>query len=110
MTPKSIKIIGKDYSVTYEHLQGCIGCCDDFEQRINIDPKTPYQLQKDTLLHEVIHAIDYAVKTKLSEEQVSALATGLYAVFSDNPNFLEWLNARPTERTKQRNPKSAKKS
>ena len=110
MIPSSIRVIGKDYKVTQEHLQGSIGECDDFKQEINVDPKANEQLQRDTLLHEVIHAIDYAVKTKLSEEQVSALATGLYAVFSDNPNFMEWLNERPTKRPKSRNPKSAKKS
>ena len=46
------------------------------------------------------------VVAKLTEEQVSALASGLYAVFSDNPNFLEWLNERPAKRSKQRNPRT----
>ena len=99
-----IRILGKPYSVSFMHIQGAIGECDDFAQTIKIDPKVPHELQKDTLLHEVIHAIDYAVKTKLSEDQVSALASGLYAVFNDNPNFLEWLNARKRRTPAKSNP------
>lgn len=42
--------------------------------------------QKETLLHEVIHCIDYQLKLDLSEAQVHRLAVGLYAVMADNWN------------------------
>ena len=34
--------------------------------------------------------------TKLTEDQVAALATGLLAVFLDNPTLMEFLNAGST--------------
>lgn len=46
------------------------------------------------LLHEVIHLIDstcgtFIFKGPLSEERIDALATHLYQVFVENPDFLE---------------------
>lgn len=43
----------------------------------------------ETLLHEVIHAIDDAGKLDLDERQVSVLTRGLYAMFVENPDVLD---------------------
>ena len=98
--PKTLRIIGKDYTITTNHKQGSVGECDDFKQEINVDLDYPIQQVHDTLLHEVIHAIDHAMKSKLSEEQVAATATGLYAVFNDNPELLAWFTAKSTKKSK----------
>ena len=43
-----------------------------------------------TLLHEIIHAIDFNVALGLEEDQVIRLTSGLYAAIRDNKlNFLE---------------------
>lgn len=50
---------------------------------------------KDTLLHEVFHAIRYQQGRedggKVEEDYVRSLATGLIGVLSDNPTFAKWL-------------------
>ena len=108
--PENLRIIGKDYKITRKHKQGSVGECDDYIQEINVDPEYPLQSQQDTLLHEIIHAVDYAVKTKLSEEQVSALATGLYAVFNDNQHLLGWINERSGHTPIKANPRQNRRT
>lgn len=48
--------------------------------------------EADTLLHELLHAIDDAMQLGLKERQVHCVATGIIALFKDNPAFLEYLN------------------
>ena len=49
------------------------------------------QQQKDTLLHEVVHAIDDTLALGMTEEQVHALGAGLYQVLSENKQLTRWL-------------------
>lgn len=41
--------------------------------------------ERETLLHEAIHAIDHAARIGLTEKQVSRLSMGLLAALLDNP-------------------------
>jgi hypothetical protein len=43
------------------------------------------------LLHEILHAIDDAMQTKMKERQVHCTATGLLALFKDNPDFVKYM-------------------
>jgi len=49
------------------------------------------QQRRDTLLHEIIHAVSDSIKLKLKEKQVHALACALLAVLRDNPELVEYL-------------------
>jgi hypothetical protein len=44
-----------------------------------------------TLLHEIIHVIDYHSQCGLSEENITRIANGLYSVMSENAADLGWL-------------------
>ncbi len=46
---------------------------------------------RETLLHEVVHAIDEAMQIKLSEKQVTQLARGLFGVLCDSPELKKFL-------------------
>ena len=45
--------------------------------------------KRNTLLHEIIHAVDEAYNIELSEKQVDTLGNALMAVFIDNPDLKE---------------------
>jgi hypothetical protein len=63
--------------------------------RIDLAPNQTPDCLADTLLHEVIHVIDFvfgAIGTYLTEEQVVRLTGGLLAVLND-PRNSELLNA-----------------
>lgn len=96
LPPDELRILGKRWNcIAKENIQSekeayGITCVD--EQLIEYDSKhlTPSQMC-DTVLHEVIHAIDFTIGTNLTEEQVHGTAAGLFAVLADNPEFCKWL-------------------
>ena len=68
--------------------------------RIDLAPNQTPDCLADTLLHEVIHAIDFvfgATGTYLTEEQVVRVTGGLLAVLNDprNSEFLSALMLQP---------------
>ncbi len=86
--------------------------CDDLGEvlftlgKINIAPNQTEDCLADTLLHEVIHAVDFifgATGTYLTEEQVVRLTGGLLAVFHDprNKAFMEYILLALQERKRR---------
>ena len=90
--PKSIKIVGKTYAVEeIPELEEDCGACYDTKQLIKIAADLPQELSQDTLLHEVLHAIDFQMHLNLKERHISAMASGLIAVIKENPEFVKYL-------------------
>lgn len=61
---------------------------------IMLDPAIPADNQAETLLHEILHGVWYAYNLEdgLKEEAVvTALGTGLMAIFVDNPDLMKVL-------------------
>lgn len=101
-----LSIIGKQYTVAFVD-EGHIGLkdspddnepgagrCDSDKQEIYVENRQPLEGEQDTLLHEVLHAVDHTFCIALTELQVRQIATGLLAVFKDNPDFLRYLSVR----------------
>jgi hypothetical protein len=93
--PKSIRVLGKSFAVVLEPAgvleRSNVGLCDSHAQTITVLEGLYPEDERETLLHEVVHAVDEAVFTDLTEHQVGALSRGLLAVFADNPAFAAWL-------------------
>ena len=94
--PKSLRIIGKDYSVEtskkIDYGDDILhGMCIDTKCKIQISTEDDKQQQKDTLIHEAIHAIDYAMDIGLKEKQVRLLGTAIYSLLNENPELIEWI-------------------
>lgn len=101
--PEKIKIIGKQYSVEMvPELDEC-GLCYDTKQLIKISEDLPHDLTQDTILHEIMHAIDYQMHIGMKERQISAMAAGIMAVFKENPGLLKFITS-PTSATKSKTP------
>lgn len=90
--PKKINILGFEYKIqTVESsnnliLNGrtCFGSCNSTEQTIIISLDQAYQQQVQTLLHEILHAIDYITSgnegCQIEEKNIDLLATGLASI------------------------------
>jgi hypothetical protein len=92
MSFKNINIIGREYEVFFlDDLKELVGNCDSDNLKINIKNGQPALLETDTVLHEVVHAIDVAMQLNMSERQVYCVTTGLIATLKDNQQFLEYL-------------------
>lgn len=93
MRPTEIRILAKPYTVAPMAHGAGMGAADHRTQSIQIAAGQGHEQERDTLLHEVIHAIDYALHADLEERQVHALSAGLLAVLRENPEFVEWLTS-----------------
>jgi hypothetical protein len=91
--PSSVVILGRVYNIDQkDFIDGdLLGQCDSDALKITIKKNQPAVLEADTLLHEILHAIDDAMQTKMKERQVHCTATGLLALFKDNPDFVKYM-------------------
>jgi hypothetical protein len=78
------------------------GFCDSNKLAITIAHDLPVQVQQDTLLHEVMHAVYFTVGNPLhtkfkahgdavEELGVASLAPLLLGVIRDNPDLIDYL-------------------
>jgi hypothetical protein len=97
MRPAKLKILGKPFLIQWltEGLDpDLVGECDSDGQVIRVRDGQPPEQERDTLLHEITHAVDEAMGTNLKEAQVRKIATGLLAVFLDNPRLMSYLRRK----------------
>jgi hypothetical protein len=96
--PERIRILSKPFSVEYVSgvpLEDDLnGECDTDKQRILVRDGQPLESEQDTLLHEVLHAVEEAVDARLKETQVKKVATALLAVLKENPSFVSYLRRK----------------
>ena len=104
--PARVRILGKPYKVEFvpiEHV-GLRDSADDNDpgmgrtsperQEIFIRTGQPLESEQDTVLHEIIHAVDETLGLQMNEYQVTVLATGLLAALKDNPSLRSYLCAK----------------
>jgi hypothetical protein len=94
--PERIRVLGKRFTVDFGGAlaEDLNGECDTDKQVISVRDGQPLESEQDTLLHEVLHAIDEAMGLKLKEAQVKGAATGLLAVLKDNPALAAYLRRK----------------
>lgn len=97
--PKKINILGFEYKIIQEETEtmmrnGYWGTCNSITQEIHLKPDVPEISKLDTLIHEIIHAIDWQTSGKngheLTEEQTQHISTGLTTVLRNN-KVEQWL-------------------
>ena len=94
--PKSIKVgalhfeveLVRDFNEDGRPLDGQI---DHGMAKITIKGNLNKQLQVQTLLHEIVHAIESQTgrRQELKEPMIDALAFGFYQVLRDNPDLVK---------------------
>lgn len=96
--PSRVRILGKPYTIQYVAAapldEGLMGECDSDKQQVLIRESQPLESEQDTVLHEILHAIDEAMGLKMKESQVKGTATGLLAVMKDNPSLVAYLRRK----------------
>lgn len=92
MIPASVDVLGKPYRVELiQRDSGDYGECFSDQCRIEVATYQCDTQKKDTLLHEVMHAIDHEMNCRMSEPQIRRIATGLLAVLRQNPALVAFL-------------------
>lgn len=84
-------LIGDDYEEIIKKAGKALGLTNVETTEIALKTDTSLHQLKDTVLHELIHAIDYSVELGLKEKQVHVLAASLCDLFWSNPNLSNWI-------------------
>ncbi len=97
--PTKIKILNQTYKIEWVASSDNHGACDPDKCIIQLTKGYPSKVIATTLLHELIHAINFAmgVTDSTSEEETTQrLETGLSTVWGDNPKLFEWFHKQFT--------------
>jgi Zn-dependent peptidase ImmA (M78 family) len=96
--PQSIRINGREVKLlpkTAAELPDAYGLWFEESGSIHYRSRSPREVRRDTLLHEVMHAVRYyqgrEYGGEVEEDYVRSLATGILGVLDDNPQFAKWL-------------------
>jgi len=93
---KSVRIAGINYSIDVcdpsQMLDGGrLGEADFNRQAIRINNTVTEQTKQIAIIHEVLHMIDHAYGTGLSEDQIVKLTHGVVQCVKDNPTFFNHI-------------------
>ena len=91
--PKRLKVLNLTFTVLFMNDAqmagtGAVGFCDPETQTIGLVGSQSNDSMQDTFLHEVFHSIVHVMdlkETETEENYVPRLATGLCAVWNNNP-------------------------
>lgn len=79
----------------HEDGTALLGQCLTDQLRIELEEDQPESLLRETVLHELVHAIaaQYSINEdgKEEEEWASALGVGMLAVLRHNPQLTAWI-------------------
>ena len=87
--PIKIKILGFDYDIVLDDLikrggNEYTGTHSQWEQKIFISNACHKQQQEESLIHEILEAINKANDLRLEHPTLSTLSTCFYQVLKDN--------------------------
>lgn len=89
--PATLDLLGKAWTITQKKDSKNFGVCYHGKCTINVNPTQSDENARDTLLHEVIHALETEGQLKMNERQVRLLATLLLAALRQNPKLVAFL-------------------
>lgn len=101
MRPRRVRINGEEFAIRYRKFlakEKAVGLCRYQESRLEIATGQTEFNTRDTVLHEIIHAIlvkqghtGSCFEDETEERYVNAIASGVIGVLQDNPEFAQWL-------------------
>jgi hypothetical protein len=95
---REVDVFGHRYRISVEEMSTDeMGRCDTTIQKITIRSDLLPDACKDTLLHEISHAMAFhlGIEDPASEETwVSRSSTGLRTILCANPDLAQWIFSR----------------
>ena len=89
-----IDILGYEYNIkplSVEETERTYGICHTYGHLIEIDPSLRGLTADDTIMHELVHAIDHTLSLGLSEATVHRLGYALGLLLRNNQNLVEYF-------------------
>jgi hypothetical protein len=91
--PTSINILGKRFKLTVvdgNHYED-FGEMRSGSQEILINSGQAFEQFRDTVCHEIAHAIEHQVGMDIDHRFIHALGAGFSQILRDNPELTKWL-------------------
>jgi len=93
--PRRVRILNLTWKVKFvdNDIGDSLGWCDYESQTITLYAQQTKESLCDTFLHELLHALFYAMAIDQStdeEKLVASTSTGLCAVWKQNPEAFKW--------------------
>lgn len=95
--PKRVKVGSRYYDIEYVasvDADDSLGECDYLPQKCLIKEGQAFEGERDSVIHELFHAVDENQQTDLKEKQVHMLASGVLTLLRDNPKLVSYLCAK----------------
>lgn len=95
--PERVKVGGFWYSIQAAHdemiARGNYGVTENPDLVIKVDEERPTLVVRETLLHEVVHAVEtfFPEGEQLLERQCKGLSRVLFQVFTENPEVRKFI-------------------
>lgn len=91
---RQLRILGKRHRIAWDaQLEDNDGEFDLTRNLISVAEGLAHDEERDTLLHEITHAVEKQLNCSIPEEKLRLIVTGLYAVMKDNPKLVDYLFA-----------------
>ena len=98
--PKEVDILNLTYRINWisppdESAPEHLGLCDFQAQVISVTKSLPRQSRAETLLHEIIHAINHGMgaPSKIDEERfTSKMSIGIATSIRQSPEVWKWIS------------------
>jgi len=91
----NIKVIGHNYKLIFDSnlvkVDNKLGHCHPNFLEIKIDDSYAQPVQAETLIHEILEALNYALTLNLEHDKICQLSTGLYQVLHDNKEVTDFI-------------------
>ena len=91
---KRLNILGRYWKLVWTPDLSEYGHCQPEALTIRVNSTVPQQHQQDTLLHEVMHAIESFYDIDIGEENVRRMASALLTVLQANPQLVRYLTKK----------------
>lgn len=97
-TFKTLRLIGKRHRIEWdvavlqdENGNDLDGLFHQNKKLIQIAAGQTHDDERETLLHEMLHALETQMNAEIAEAKLRQLAVGLYAALRDNPKLVAYL-------------------
>lgn len=101
--PDSVRVLSLTYTLTADPEMEEYGTCNAYRLSIRYNPEQDFRQLRDTVWHETLHACEAFMGIhKVSEADLTRLATASLNVLRDNPALVEFLTeADPRDKRKR---------
>lgn len=89
--PGTVRVLGKTYRVELHPLDDRFGDHSQLELLVRVRADMPPDEERESMLHELCHAIDEQLGLGIGEKRIRPLSVGVYAMLRDNPHLVKYL-------------------